>query len=189
MVDDLILAVQLKEKFMSFFNVSLRWPSNPIQQRLSSKCQAESIKSLFDRKIEDFRKITWLTAHVILTCFKEDSAQKVSISANHHWPTCTCKQSLNAFENKTAFLHLSHDMTKPTKWVCAQQRLGSAWASAQSDQSSLCAQWVAKDPSFLHADSEDSDQTGWMPRLIWVFAGCTATLLVVSFHGSFTVWP
>ena len=26
---------------------------------------------------------------------------------------------------------------------------------------SLCAQWVAKDPSFLHADSEDSDQTGW----------------------------
>ena len=28
-------------------------------------------------------------------------------------------------------------------------------------------------PSFLHADSEDSDQTGWMPRLIWVFAGNT----------------
>ena len=28
-------------------------------------------------------------------------------------------------------------------------------ASAQSDQSSLCTQWVANDPSFLHADSED----------------------------------
>ena len=26
----------------------------------------------------------------------------------------------------------------------------------RSDQSSLCAQWVAKDPGFLHADSEDS---------------------------------
>ena len=37
----------------------------------------------------------------------------------------------------------------------------------------LCAQWVVKDPSFLHADSQDSDQTGRMPRLIWVFAGCT----------------
>ena len=24
---------------------------------------------------------------------------------------------------------------------------------------SLCAQWVSKDPSFLHADSENSDQT------------------------------
>ena len=26
-------------------------------------------------------------------------------------------------------------------------------------ESSICTQWVAKDPSFLHADSEDSDQT------------------------------
>ena len=30
----------------------------------------------------------------------------------------------------------------------------------------LCAQWVAKDPRFLHADSEDDDQTGRMPRRI-----------------------
>ena len=43
-------------------------------------------------------------------------------------------------------------------------------------ESSLCAQWVAKDPRFLHADSEDFDQTGRMPRLIWVFAGRTLTL-------------
>ena len=27
-------------------------------------------------------------------------------------------------------------------------------------ESSLCVQTVAEDPSFLHADSEDSDQTG-----------------------------
>ena len=31
--------------------------------------------------------------------------------------------------------------------------------TAQFDQSLLCAQWVAKDPVFLHADSEHSDQT------------------------------
>ena len=43
-------------------------------------------------------------------------------------------------------------------------------------ESSLCAYWVAKDPSFLHADSEDSDQTG----RIWVFAGRIATLFVLS---------
>ena len=30
-------------------------------------------------------------------------------------------------------------------------------------ESSLCAQWVAKYPRFLHADSEDSDQTGRIP--------------------------
>ena len=52
-------------------------------------------------------------------------------------------------------------------------------------ESSLCAQLVAKNPSFLHADSEDSDQTGQMPRLICVFAGCTATLLVLTWGGSF----
>ena len=35
----------------------------------------------------------------------------------------------------------------------------------------LYTQWVAKDPTLLLADSEDSDQTGLMPRLICVFAG------------------
>ena len=50
-------------------------------------------------------------------------------------------------------------------------------------ESLLCAQCVGKDPSFLHADSEDSDQTG--PRLIWVFAGRTLTLLILSWGGSF----
>ena len=33
---------------------------------------------------------------------------------------------------------MSRDMTKPTKWLCAQRRLRSAWASAQSDQSLRC---------------------------------------------------
>ena len=28
-------------------------------------------------------------------------------------------------------------------------------------------------PNFVQADSADSDQTVWMPRLIWVFAGRT----------------
>ena len=54
------------------------------------------------------------------------------------------------------------------------------------DQSSLCIQWVAKDSRFLHADSEDSDQTRWMPRLIRVFDGRTLMLLVLSCRGSST---
>ena len=84
----------------------------------------------------------------------------------------------NSFSNvkiKTLILKppMSHLMTKPTKWLCAQRRLGcSGWS-----ESSLCTQWVAKDPGFLHVDSEDSDQTGRMPRLIRVFAGRIATLL------------
>ena len=38
-------------------------------------------------------------------------------------------------------------------------------------ESLLGTLWVAKDPMFLHAASEDSDHIGWMPRLIRVFAG------------------
>ena len=67
-----------------------------------------------------------------------------------------------------------HLMTKPTQWHVRQAKtqisLGfrPVWT-----ESSLCTKWVAKGPVLLQADSEDSDQTGWMPRLIWVFAGRT----------------
>ena len=37
---------------------------------------------------------------------------------------------------------------------------------------------------FLHADSENSDQTGRMPRLIWVSLGAHANFLVLSCRGS-----
>ena len=56
---------------------------------------------------------------------------------------------------------------KTNKLTCAPSE-DSGWS-----ESSLCAQWVAKDPSLLHADSEYSDQAGRMPRLIRVFAGHT----------------
>ena len=73
--------------------------------------------------------------------------------------------------------------------LCAQQRLSSAWASTQSHQSLRCPheeilgpqlpiECTAKTLIRLQmknywvnwAHSEDSDQTGRMPRLIWVFA-------------------
>ena len=73
-------------------------------------------------------------------------------------------------------MYLSRLMTKPTKWLCAQQRLRSAWASAWRNLGPLATHW---------AHSEDSDQTGRMPRLIWVFAGRTLTLLVLSCRSSF----
>ena len=137
------------------------------------------------------------------------------------------------FRSHTDFLNLPkhtyeprHD--KPTKWVCSQRRLRSAWASAQSDQSmpSLCrSAWAstqsdqsmprlirvfADQPghppnlirvfavrmkkawilSYQLSMSEDSDQTGRMPRLIWVITGCTVTLLVLSCRGSNCfIWP
>ena len=36
----------------------------------------------------------------------------------------------------------------------------------KTQQNDMYAQWVAEDQMFHHADSEDSDQTGRMSRLI-----------------------
>ena len=66
-------------------------------------------------------------------------------------------------------------MTKPTKSLCAQRWLRSAWASAQKA-------WVLSYP--LSAQRR-FDQTGRMPRLIWVFAGRTGILLVLPCRGSY----
>ena len=65
-------------------------------------------------------------------------------------------------------------MTKPTKWsVLPVKTQISLCIFPVWSESSQCTQWVAKHPRFLHADSEDSDQTGRISRLICVFAGRT----------------
>ena len=78
-----------------------------------------------------------------------------------------------------------HDKTNK---ICApSKRLGSVWASAQSDQSLLCAQWVPEEPRYLHADSEDTDQTDlslhWANRSFCRFFYAAAQL---TYH--FTLW-
>ena len=64
---------------------------------------------------------------------------------NNHTSTCTSTlvtmAEIQPINHKSfCFGHqMSCDMTKPTMWLCAQRRLRSAWASAQSDQSLRCA--------------------------------------------------
>ena len=65
-----------------------------------------------------------------------------SISAGEKWGTAWQNQQNNVLPTMTR----------------------SAYASVQSDQSLLCAQWIAKDHKFLQADSKASDETGWLPR-------------------------
>ena len=74
------------------------------------------------------------------------------------------------------------------KWAAAWQYLEIDFCAQRKPQisqgirpvwseSSQRAQWVAEGPRFLYADSEDSDQTGRMPRLIWVFAERTGNFV------------
>ena len=73
------------------------------------------------------------------------------------------------FKNSNLDSYTSCYMTKPTKWpVHPAKNEISLGICPVWPESSLCALWVAKDPMLPHADSKDSDQTGWMPRLIWV---------------------
>ena len=66
-------------------------------------------------------------------------------------------------------------LDKTNKIACVPQwRLGSAWASAQSESESSLSAWRKLGSSATHwVHSEDSDQTGQLPRLILVFAGRT----------------
>ena len=57
-----------------------------------------------------------------------------------------------------------HDKTNKMRVRPAKTQI-SLGIRPVSSESSLCAQWVSKELSFLHADGRDSDQTGWMPRL------------------------
>ena len=69
--------------------------------------------------------------------------------------------------------------------MCAQRRLSSAWASAHSDQSLRCLHEENIGSLATHwAHNRDSVQTGRMPGLIWVFAGRTVILLLLSWGGS-----
>ena len=51
-------------------------------------------------------------------------------------------------------------------------RIRAVWS-----ESSLGAFWIAEDAKFLHTNNDDSDQTAWIRRLIWVFVGRTCQMV------------
>ena len=65
-------------------------------------------------------------------------------------------------KDSTQQIHMSQRMTKPNKWHVrpAKTQISLGIRPVWSEYS-LCAQWTSQDPSFLHADSKDSDLGGW----------------------------
>ena len=78
-----------------------------------------------------------------------------------------CLPCLAVLHNWAAAWHQQKRPLHPVKTQVSLS-INPVWS-----ESLLCSQWPAKNPRFLHVDSEDSDQTGRMPRLIWVFTGRT----------------
>ena len=89
-----------------------------------------------------------------------------------------------------------HDKTN--KLNCAHSedsdRIGRASASAQSDQSSLSAVWVAKDANFFHADNDDwpdsvVTQAGLSLRWAHKSFCCPAALMLETYNVVHVVVP
>ena len=137
-----------------------------------------------------FVALSWGSSNSLITSLVKMGKESWSMKASYVCSELTNHWSFKAFDLRSMNVRRIHNVirivTKPTKWhvrpAKTQISLGirPVWSG-----SSLCVQWVAKDTWFLHVDSEDSDQTGWMPRLIWVFTGRTVTLFVLFYRGSF----
>ena len=93
------------------------------------------------------------------------------------WVLAECTGHYVVLLLKSCTSEQQHDKTN--KMICVQRRRISLGICPVWSESSLCTQWVAKDQIFLHADSADSDQTGQMPSLIRIVAGCTCHFVML----------
>ena len=129
----------------------------------------------------------WLI-RVGLSCLLRTRWRVPNISSAHHSPIIKLLQHFGVFHLIHSVHKMSRLMTKPTKWrVCPGKTQISLIIRPVWSESSLST-WRKLGSLATHwAHSQDSDQTGQMPRLIWVFAGHTVILLVLSWGGSNTV--
>ena len=105
--------------------------------------------------------LRWAIVALWATCFKPATSDQ---NDKTFQPPCDKTIKMTVRPAKTQ-MSLGIRPVWPESSLSAWRKLGS-----------LATHW---------AHSEDSDQTGCMPRLTWVFAGCTATLLVLSWGGSY----
>ena len=89
--------------------------------------------------------------------------------------------------------YMSRPMTKPTKWLCTQRRLRSAWASAQSHQSHHCLHEETFGSSATECTEKSLIRLGICPG--WTESS-QSFLLILSWGGSvmfgytiMALWP
>ena len=119
-------------------------------------------------------KVKWSSEHILnminthpdktLKGQTNRNALDISSHCPLHIPTDNCE----------GFHYMSRLVTKPTKWHVrpAKTQISLGIRPVWSDSS--LSGWTKLGSLAIHwAHSEDSDPTGRMPRLIWVFAGRT----------------
>ena len=151
------------KRLLSNTNMSANYPTTPevnFHQKVSSRLESRNEKSGHLTFCLDFLVYGWheailhfFTAHLWLhqtnhvfslgTLFCLCHIIRLGRGAVHRWrdlkgtsPSLGGRGAHRCLRLKFYYkTQMSCDMTKPTKWLCAQRRLRSAWASAQSDRS------------------------------------------------------
>ena len=103
--------------------------------------------------------------------FRRERLVKGTLTSNLVWHR---QQNMSRLMKQTTKWHVHQAKTQINLGICPvwSESSLSAWRKLGS----LATHWV---------HSEDSDQSRRMPRLIWVFAGRTVILLVLSWGGSY----
>ena len=101
-------------------------------------------------------------------------------------PNIKCHSSISRGCSQTAVIKWATSWQKQNG-MCAQRRLRSAWASAQSDQSLRCAlNGQLRTPAFLMRTAKTLIRLGGCPGWSESSLGAHALLLVLSWGGSNT---
>ena len=112
----------------------------------------------------------WFESNLVVHRFSRDKAQIFSVISGQ-WNEKPLNEPRHDKSDKMTVQPAKAQISLGIRPVWSESSL-SAWRNLGS----LATHWV---------HSEDSDQTGRIPRLIWVFAGHTLILLVLSCRGSF----
>ena len=123
---------------------------------------------------------------LVQSAWKDDSIRRRFYvdPTGKYWWHCSEAIQFQAWWYETQLFEPRHDKTNKVSVRPAKTQISLGICPVWSE--SLLSAWRNLGPLATHwAHSEDSDQTGWIPRLIWVFAGRTLILLVLSCRGSF----
>ena len=76
-----------------------------------------------------------------------------------------------------------HDKNQQNEYAPSEDSDQSVWS-----ESLLCAHWVAKDPSFLHADSEDSESSLGAQPFCWFCHVATQMFYLLDVPSEIRCW-
>ena len=133
------------------------------------------------------RSHPFLKSKVWLT--PDDQGWHGNFTSDVHWLTECCSVPINRScyspWNRTNTNYMNHLTKIPTKWPLRPMKTQiSLGIRPDWSESLLCAHWVTKDPSFLHADSED--WSDWVDAQADLSLRCAhVILLVLSWGGSY----